>query len=141
VVVKKRSNQTASFTKYAQASSSAVSQPKEPQRQAANSKKGRASAVPSRGRKSGRNRKTGSSEADQNVQMLNVKTDSTPVFQSNSANSGLVTSLQKGDKVRSGGIEIIDPKGSLTLIQGAGRSGFVSSESLERKTPVEEARK
>jgi hypothetical protein len=73
--------------------------------------------------------------------MLNVKMDSTPVFQSNSANSSQVTSLQKGDEVRSRGIEIIDPRGSWTLIQGAGRSGFVSSESLERKISVEQAQK
>jgi hypothetical protein len=82
-----------------------------------------------------------SSETDQNALVLNVKADSTPVFQSNSANSTLVTSLKKGDEVRSGGLEIIDSQAAWTLVRGRGRSGFVRSESLERKTPTEEARK
>jgi hypothetical protein len=82
-----------------------------------------------------------SSETDQNTLVLNVKTDSTPVFQSNSANSALVTSLKKGDEVRSGGLEILDSQAAWTLVQGRGRSGFVRSESLERKTATEEAPK
>jgi hypothetical protein len=73
--------------------------------------------------------------------MLNVTTDSTPVFQSNSANSSMVTSLKKGDAVRSGGLEIIDPRGSLSLVEGQGRSGFVPSEMLEQKVPTGETKK
>jgi hypothetical protein len=136
--------QAASSTKDAPASVSPVLQPKEPPRQAVNTKKkDRATAVPGRrSSASGRIHTTvSSSTADQNDQALNVKTDSTPVFQSNSANSVRVTSLQKGDEVKSGGIQIIDPNGSWTLVRGAGRSGFVPSESLEPKTSVEQAQK
>jgi hypothetical protein len=82
-----------------------------------------------------------SSETNQNAGVLNVKTDATPVFQSNSAKSTQVTSLQKGDEVRSGGLEIIDSQAAWTLVRGRGRSGFVRSESLERKSPTEESRK
>jgi hypothetical protein len=76
-------------------------------------------------------------QSPKNARTLSVTTDSTPVFQSNSANSSTVTSLKKGDQVRSGGIEIIDPRGSLTLVEGQGQSGFVPSEMLERKTPTQ----
>jgi hypothetical protein len=47
--------------------------------------------------------------------------------------------LKKATKSE-GGLEIIDPRGSLTLVQGQGRSGFVPSEMLERKTPTQEAK-
>jgi hypothetical protein len=80
-----------------------------------------------------------SSEPEQNASTMNVKDDSTPVFQSNSANSAMVKSLKKGDEVRKGGLEIIDSHGSWTLIQKAGQSGFVPSEMLERKTPTKQA--
>ena len=70
---------------------------------------------------------------------MQVKDDSTPVFHSNSADSALVKSLKKGDEVRSGGLQIIDSQGSWTLIQKSGRSGFVPSEMLERKSPTEQA--
>jgi hypothetical protein len=53
----------------------------------------------------------------------------------------LVTSLKKGDQVKSGGLQIIDPRGSWTLVQGKGRSGFVPSELLEQQAPIEEAHK
>jgi hypothetical protein len=71
---------------------------------------------------------------------IHIKDDSTPVFQSNSADSTLVKSLKKGDQVRSGGIEIIDSTGSWTLIQNSGRSGFVPSEMLERESPAKQAK-
>jgi hypothetical protein len=115
---------------------------KKARRQAATSKKKDGAAhVPSLERKNSRRirNEVPLSEADQNAATLNVTTDSTPVFQSNSANSSLVISLKKGEKVRSGGIEIIDPRGAFTLVQGPGRSGFVPSELLERKTPTEDA--
>lgn len=86
-------------------------------------------------------RKKGAARSPKHAPMLNVTTDSTPVFRSNSANSSMVTSLKKGDEVRSGGLEIIDPRGSLTLVQGQGLSGFVPSEMLERRTPTQKAKK
>ena len=82
-----------------------------------------------------------SSDADENASALSVKADSTPVFQSNSTNSSLVTSLNKGDEVKSGGLQILDSQGTWTLVRGQGRSGFVASESLERKTPSEQAQR
>ena len=121
VVVKKRQpNQAAGFPNGAQATASTASKPiKDSRRQAASLKKR-------------------TTHSPKNATMLNVKTDSTPVFQNNSANSSLVISLKKGDEVRSGGIEIIDPRGSLTLVEGKGQSGFVPSELLERKSPTQE---
>jgi|SRR5689334_20759459 hypothetical protein len=125
VVVNMRlSNQAAGPPKRAQVTTSAASEPiKKPRRQTASFKK------------------KGATHSPKNAPMLNVTTDSTPVFQSNSANSSIVTSLKKGDEVRSGGLEIIDPRGSLTLLQGQGRSGFVPSETLERKSPTQKAQK
>jgi len=78
------------------------------------------------------------SEAEQNASTMNVKSDSTPVFQSNSADSALVKYLKKGDEVRVD-LEIIDSQGSWSLIRGEGRSGFVPSEMLERKTSTRQA--
>jgi hypothetical protein len=125
VVLKRRQlNQASGFPKGAQATTSTASGPiKAPRARAAKLKK------------------KGVAHSPKNAPMLNVTTDSTPVFQSNSANSSMVTSLKKGDEVRSGGLEIIDPRGSLTLVQGQGRSGFVPSEMLERKTPTQAAKK
>ena len=70
---------------------------------------------------------------------MNVKDDSTPVFHSNSSGSAVVKSLKKGDEVKSGGLQIIDSNGTWTLIQKSGRSGFVPSEMLERKSPTKQA--
>ena len=124
VVVKKRQpNEAVGVPNGAQATASTDSGPiKDSRRQAASLKKR-------------------TTHSPKNATMLNVKTDSTPVFRSNSANSSMVTSLKKGDEVRSGGLEIIDPRGSLTLVHGQGRSGFVPSEMLERKTTTQEAKK
>lgn len=123
VVVKKRlSNQAAGFPKEAQ-----VSTAPEPIKE----RRGQTTSF----------KKKGAAHSPKNAPVLNVTTDSTPVFQSNSANSSMVTSLKKGDEVRSGGLEIIDPRGSLTLVKGQGRSGFVPSEMLERKTPTQKAQK
>jgi hypothetical protein len=122
VVVKKRqSNEAVGVPNRAQATASTASGPiKDSRRQAASLKKKRTTHSP------------------KSATMLNVKRDSTPVFQNNSANSSLVISLKKGDEVRSGGLEIIDPRGSLTLVEGQGQSGFVPSEMLERKSPTQE---
>jgi hypothetical protein len=80
-----------------------------------------------------------STKARQSTPMLNVKTDSTTVFHSNSAHSSPVLSLNKGDTVRSEGLQIIDSQGTWTLVRGKGRSsGFVPSEWLERSSPAEE---
>src|SRR4029079_17010006 len=54
-------------------------------------------------------KKTRVARSSKKVPTLNVTTDSTPVFQSNSKSSSMVTSLKKGDEVRSAGLEIIDP--------------------------------
>ena len=84
--------------------------------------------------------KVPTSQAAQNRSTINVKSDSAPVFQNNSANSALVTTLKKGDEVRVV-LEIIDSQGAWTMIRGAGGSGFVRSEMLERKTPEKQAQK
>ena len=122
VVVKKRQpNEAVGVPNGAQATASTDSGPiKDSRRQAASLKKKRTTHFP------------------KNTTMLNVKRDSTPVFQNNSANSSLVISLKKGDEVRSRGLEIIDPRGSLTLVEGQGQSGFVPSEMLERKSPTQD---
>ena len=80
------------------------------------------------------------SEAKQKASTVNVKTESAPVFQSNSVKSALVKSLKKGDEVRVV-LEIIDAQGAWTLIRGAGLSGYVQSEMLERQTPEKQAQR
>jgi len=92
-----------------------------------NERSGRRTVVPS------------SATAEEDASTMNVKDDSTPVFQSNSAGSAVVKSLKKGDEVKSGGLQIIDSNGTWTLIQKSGRSGFVPSEMLERKSPTKQA--
>jgi hypothetical protein len=142
-----RSGEATVSLKDAQATASTDPRPiNKPRRRAASSKKkdgATVARVPGRESSSSVMARSDapSSEADQNTPMLNVKTDSTPVFQSNSANSSMVTSLKKGDKVRSGGLQIIDSQGTWTLVRGKGRSGFVPSELLEQNTPTEEAAK
>jgi hypothetical protein len=116
-----------------------------PRRQAARSNKKGATTAAVPGRESSSsvmNRQEASpSQADQKTPLLNVKTDS-PLFRSNSANSDIVTSLKKGDNVRSGGLQIIDSQGKWTLVRRSGRFGFVPSELLERNTPTtQEAQK
>jgi len=111
---------------------SAPQSTEEPSAQAANSKK--KPAAP-------RTKRTRRSTRSEDASTMHVKDDSTPVFQSNSADSTLVKSLKKGDQVKSGGIQIIDPRGSWTLIEKSGRSGFVPSEMLEQGSPTTQAKK
>jgi hypothetical protein len=125
IAVKMTQSREASSRKEVQVTNPAsVSQSAEkPRSQAAHSKK-----------KANHSRNKGSERGG-----IRVKDDST-VFQSNSADSAQVKSLKKGDEVRSGGLEIIDPQGSWTLIQKSGRSGFVPSEMLQRESPTSQAK-
>ncbi len=118
-------------------STSASRSGKKPRPQAANSKK-KAGATDAHSLSVGIRTAVPSSEPEQNASTMNVKSDSTPVFQSNSTDSALVKSLNKGDEVRVE-LEIINSQGAWSLIRDAGRSGFVPSEMLERKTPTEQA--
>ncbi len=139
-----RSSKAVVSQNVAQVTASTASRPiNKPRRQAASSQKKdgvTGARVPDRESSSSvmtRN-EAPSSEADQNTSILNV-TDSTAVFRSNSANSPIVTSLKKGDSVRSGGLQIIDSQGTWTLVRGNGRFGFVPSELLARNTPAQDA--
>jgi len=144
-----RSEKAAVSQKDAQATASTASRPIDTARRqtASSKKKNGATAAYAPGREGSGDvmtRKEASSSeadhADQNTPMLNVKTDS-PLFRSNSANSPVVTSLKKGDNVRSGGLEVIDSQGTWTLVRRNGRFGFVPSELLEPKTLAQEAQK
>jgi hypothetical protein len=141
-----RSEKAAVSQKDAQATASTASRPIDTARRqtASSKKKDRATAAYSPGRESSGDvmtrKEASSSEADPNTPMLNVKTDS-PLFRSNSANSPVVTSLKKGDNVRSGGLEIIDSQGTWTLVRRNGRFGFVPSDLLEPNTLAQEAQK
>lgn len=63
----------------------------------------------------------------------NVKTDSAPVYSSNTPRSPLVQLLKKGDTVETN-LEVIDSSGTWSLVRTGElqRSGFVRSENLDR---------
>jgi len=63
----------------------------------------------------------------------NVKTDSAPVYLSNSSRSPVVRLLRKGDTVETN-LEVMDSSGTWSLVRtgDSQRSGFVRSENLDR---------